>query len=159
MDKGIFNTSFEVSLRILIVLGASPRESATVDKAAAVDFIATYGREFGLAQKNLHGDGFLKYSEFAHRRSLTQEAIKKLGLKGYIVPELTPQGFSYLLTNQGKAYYDSLSSNYAVAYRALCEAVWERFSDATEEELVDMINRSANSSIRRKEADNGSILP
>lgn len=51
MDKGIFNTSFEVSLRILIVLGASPRESATVDKAAAVDFIATYGREFGLRKR------------------------------------------------------------------------------------------------------------
>ncbi len=159
MNKSLFNTVFEISLRTLLVLETSPRESASVDKLAAVDFMATYGKEFSLSETNLHGNGFLKYSEFTHRRSLVQQAIKRLAIKGYVVPELTHEGFSYLLTNKGKQYCDSLSGKYPEEYRALCEKVWVRFPEKTEQELINMINVSANSSIFRKEDNDGSVLP
>ena len=47
--KDIFNTTFEVSLRILIVLNVT-QTRLSIDRVSAMDFMAIYGKDFGVSE-------------------------------------------------------------------------------------------------------------
>ena len=53
--KEVFNTSFEVSLRILIILNIV-KIRLSIDRISALDFISIYGKDFGVSKYNLHGN-------------------------------------------------------------------------------------------------------
>ncbi len=61
--NNIFNTSFEVSLRILIILN-TVQTRLSIDRITALDFIAIYGKDFGVSEYNLHGDNDYRFSEY-----------------------------------------------------------------------------------------------
>ena len=52
----LFNTTAEVSMRVLLVLDTV---SVPISKTQLVllDFAATYSKDFGFTNNNLHGDG------------------------------------------------------------------------------------------------------
>ena len=76
--NNIFNTSFEISLRVLLTLESAPLQWWTADLIAASDFITVYSGDFDIASENLHGVNSFKYSEFALRREMVKEALKAL---------------------------------------------------------------------------------
>lgn len=78
--KDIFNTPFEASLRILIILNVI-HTRLSVDRITAMDFISTYGKDFGVSEHNLHGDNNFRFSEYASKRKIISEAIKSLVLR------------------------------------------------------------------------------
>ena len=47
----IFNSSLEISLRMLIILN-TVRSRLSVDRIAALDFISIYGKDFGVSEYN-----------------------------------------------------------------------------------------------------------
>ena len=47
--NNIFNTSFEVSLRILIILN-TVQTRLSIDRITDLDFIAIYGKDFGVSE-------------------------------------------------------------------------------------------------------------
>lgn len=102
----VYNTPFEVSLRILIILN-TVRDKLTIDRIAALDFITTYGKDFGVSEYNLHGDNNFKFSEFASKRKIVSQAIKQIVLKGYVESYCNKSGFimvfqkvAYLFVNR-----------------------------------------------------------
>lgn len=44
----LFNTIFEMKLHLLFVLASDIGSPMSIDKILAADFIAVYGREFGI---------------------------------------------------------------------------------------------------------------
>lgn len=114
-DK-VFGTVFETSLRILLLLDES---DADLDEQTirAADFISTYGKEFDVAKSSLNGDNPYMYCELASRKTLVFEAIKRLVIKGYVLPVATDEGFFYRTTLPGHKYARSLKSSYAQEYR------------------------------------------
>jgi hypothetical protein len=78
----IFNTPFEISLRVLLMLETGLNQTA--DMIAAADFITVYGKDFEISDNDLHGDSAFKYSEFPLRRDLVKKAVKQLVLTGLI---------------------------------------------------------------------------
>ena len=70
MNK-IFNTTFESSLRILLLLSVSGDEQMTLDRIADYDFITIYSKYFGISDMALHGENEFGLSEFAARRGMT----------------------------------------------------------------------------------------
>ena len=76
MDR-LFNSTFENSLRLLILLDEYDMPQ-TLDMLYAVDFMTIYSEPFGLSEQNLNGDNDLKFSEFASQRDLVKEALKEL---------------------------------------------------------------------------------
>ena len=74
MDR-LFNSTFENSLRLLILLDEYDMPQ-TLDMLYAVDFMTIYSKPFGLSEQNLNGDNDLKFSEFASQRDLVKEALK-----------------------------------------------------------------------------------
>lgn len=89
--NNVFNTPFEVSLRILFTLDIASRKMS-VDLIAVSDFITVYGRDFGISDDNLHGDNSYRFGEFGVRRELVKEALKSLVLDALITAESTKEG-------------------------------------------------------------------
>ena len=111
--SNVWGTSFEVSLRVLLTLEASPRDWLTSDRIAAADFITVYGKDFGIAGENLHGDNSYKYSELALRRELIKEALKASVFRRFVDVKSTPDGFVYALGKLGGDFCADFESGYA----------------------------------------------
>lgn len=148
----VFNTLFEVSLRVLLVLDTAGKQSVTSDMIAAVDFITVYGKDFGISDENLHGDNSFKYSEFAVRRDIVNKAVKQLVLDGLVAIKIRQSGFAYSITDIGSDYCAKLENEYAAAYRELAKKTWGFVSQKSERAIIELINRHSVFSVKRGEA-------
>lgn len=61
MKNRLFNTPFEMGLRVMLLLASAPKKTFTVDRIVELDFIACYPVDFDLSFANLHGDNDYKY--------------------------------------------------------------------------------------------------
>lgn len=101
-DKNIFNSSVELTLRVLQVL--SHFSDLNIDQIAIIDFKATYGKYFGNSEYNLHGDNEFGLQEYGLRRQKISNTIKKGVLQGIITyREFVKKGFLYSLSIDGKS--------------------------------------------------------
>lgn len=86
MKNKLFNSPFEMSLRMMLLLAAAPKEKFTIDRIIGLDFISCYAADFGMPYANLHGDNGYRYGEIVGRRLLVQEAVKELVTQGLVAP-------------------------------------------------------------------------
>ena len=118
MNK-IFNTTFESSLRILLLLYVSEDEQMTLDRIADYDFITIYSKYFGISNMALHGENEFGLSEFATRRGMMQSTMKSLVLDGLVSVTCRQNGFQYSISAVGKTVAGKLESEYASNYKML----------------------------------------
>ena len=142
MNK-LFNSVFENSLRILLLL-AEFDCGQSLDKIYATDFMVTYGATFGVSESDLNGDNQYKFSEFASRRE-----IVRLALKGMVLPENSATGILYSITNAGRDYSATLTSEYAEEYRSTARKIVEIVSNAAERTIIHKINKMSAESLRK----------
>lgn len=138
----VYNTPFEVSLRILIILN-TVRDKLTIDRIAALDFITTYGKDFGVSEYNLHGDNNFKFSEFASKRKIVSQAIKEIVLKGYVESYCNKSGFYYGISKSGVSFCESLSDDYADNLTNIVKTANNLFSNYSDRKLIKFINEHA----------------
>jgi len=137
----IFNTPFENSLRLLLILSADPETAKSVDKIAALDFIAIYAKNFGYSEQSLQGESPNNNpSEFATRRELAVIAIKQLVMRGLASIVKNANGFCYKINSNGILVADSLDTEYVDDYMAIARVVIERTATYTERQLFALIN-------------------
>ena len=138
----VFNTPFEVSLRILIVLNVA-QARLSVDRISALDFISIYGKDFGVSDYNLHGDNDYRFSEYASKREIISQAIKNLVLIGYISPHCNKSGFNYSISKNGVLFCESLNDEYAENYATIVKKAHTMFIDYSDRKLIYTINHYA----------------
>lgn len=138
----IFNTSFEISLRILIVLNVT-QSKLSADRISALDFITIYGKDFGVSNYNLHGDNDFRFSEYSSKREIVSRALKKLVLTDSILPHFDNNGFKYSISKNGIAFCQALNDEYAEKYTAIAQKANNTFSSYSDRKLVYTINRYA----------------
>ena len=144
----VFNSTFENSLRILLLLNAFS-DPQTVDMLYAADFMTTYGKVFGISIVDLNGDNQYKFSEFASRRQIVQNALKYLVLEGLVLPIRTSDGITYVATEQGKTLADSFTSDYAKEYKTNAVNVVKKVCGRSERAVIAYINRLSAASISK----------
>jgi hypothetical protein len=144
----VFNTSFELSLRVLILLSVIDRPSSA-DGLAAMDFITTYGKSFQISDTNLNGDNDLKFSEYTSRRTLIKAALVDLFRKGMIMPSDTSEGFKYEITERGREHVLLLDGEYACQYKIFAKHSCAYALNKTEQMLITDINQRAAKALRR----------
>ena len=151
----LFNTVFEMKLHLLFVLAADIGEPMSIDKILAIDFVAIYGKEFGISSSNLHGDNPYKYSEIPAKRDLLQLAVKEAVLDGlaYFLPS-AETGMLYRINFKGINFYNSFHTSYAEEYRILTHSALEYLSSKTESEITAFLNEKAITSIRKVVSQN-----
>lgn len=112
MTDKLFNSNFENSLRLLILLDEFVMPKS-VDMLYDADFMSAYGATFHLSQNDLNGENPYMFSEFASRRGVVRMALKELVLDGFVVPVKLDKGFAYTISSDGEEYCQSLESDYA----------------------------------------------
>ena len=147
MNK-LFNSVFENSLRILLLL-AEFDCGQSLDKIYATYFMVTYGATFGVSESDLNGDNQYKFSEFASRREIVRLALKELVLEGMVLPENSATGILYSITNAGRDYSATLTSEYAEEYRSTARKIVEIVSNAAERTIIHKINKMSAESLRK----------
>jgi len=100
MTKNPFNSTFENSLRLLVLLDIYDMPQ-TVDMLYAVDFMTVYGKSFGITETNLNGDNEYRFSEFASRREPVRAALKEMVLNGTAQALSYKNGLAYIITPEG----------------------------------------------------------
>lgn len=148
-----FNTTFEVSLRVLLTLEMAEGSVLTTDRLAALDFITVYGREFGIADENLHGENSYKYGEFALRRELVKEALRLLVLDAFVIIEDTIGGFAYSISKRGKVYTEKFNNEYARRYRSLSANARRYLVGFSDREALRWVNEKSLMSLQRGEVN------
>ncbi len=139
MKNKLFNGRFELALRILLVLGQ--KESASLDKLLAFDFITTYASSFNLSKDNLHGDNTFNYSEVASRRSMMDKGISLLRMYNLIDINYSDQnGYEYRLTSLGRSIERQIDDQYAIEYRQVLSNVIGKYSQFSSKKLMKLID-------------------
>ena len=148
MSNKVFNTPFELSLHVVLLLDVA-NEGLTLDRIAAYDFIAIYCEDFGVADRSLNGENGFAFSELSARRNLTRTAIKDLVLDGLVVALDDDMGILYSLSEVGRKMSEGLQSEYAARYKGLMRLVVDKYKNISDVQLFDKINRQSTKSLRR----------
>lgn len=146
----VYNSISEIKLRILLLLEVSTQEYLSSDMIAALDFITVYGKEFGVSDKNLHGDNRYKFSELPSRREIVSKAIKSLVVDGMLDISLK-NGFEYQINNKGFKFIDSFETEYSDEYSKNASLACEKYGDMEESKLFKMIQSKSVVPIIREE--------
>ena len=144
----VFNSEFETSLKIMLMLFAVHPQPLTADRIVCYDFISTYGSEFGVYTVNLNGENSYRFEELGARRIRAMQALKSLVLDGLTDIRKTTEGFQYVSNVSGNSIAQSLTSEYAKQYIEAVKGTHKAFQTITDIELVTEINRKSVRLIR-----------
>ncbi|SFS08280.1 ABC-three component system middle component 2 [Anaeromicropila populeti] len=147
MEK-VFNSTFETSLRIMLLLSVCGY-GITADRIAEYDLLTVYSRYFELSEQVLNGDNDFGFSEYAARRKSIQSTLKDMVLDGTVKVVRGRDGFQYAITEAGFSASKRMQSEYAVAYKKLAHITVQKFGNRTDSEIMDVINKASMKSLRR----------
>lgn len=147
MTAKLFNSTFEMELRILLLLLESNGRQYTVDRIVVLDFITCYSADFSLPYGNLHGENSYKFGEMSNRRLLAQEAVKELVTKGFITVAVD-KGYYFSISDQGKAYAKKFKSAYAKEYKIIAKAVIKKYRKDSDEGILAEIQSHSIMSLK-----------
>ena len=148
MSNKLFNTPFELSLHVVLLLDMTDT-GLTLDRIAAYDFIAIYCEDFGVADRSLNGENGFAFSELSARRNLTKTAIKDLVVDGLVVATDDETGILYSVSDIGKKMSEGFQSEYAERYKELMHLVVDKYGNYSDVQLFNEINRQSTKSLRR----------
>lgn len=140
--SNLFNSSFEVSLRMLIILN-TVQTKLSIERITALDFISIYGKDFGVSEYNLQGDNDYRFGEYSSRREIASKALKELVLRGFIVPHCDKKGFLYSISKNGCLFCESLNDKYATDYANIVKNANLYFYKYSDRKLICCINKYA----------------
>lgn len=126
MTNKIFNTPYETALRLLLLLGIRPG-GLTAETIYMADFLATYGKDYGISPSDLHGDNDLKCLELPARRNLCTGAVQMLSHMELAHVCYTRDGIFYRLTEKGQHARRQLQGAYASQYQDNAEKALSHF--------------------------------
>ncbi|WP_347223867.1 ABC-three component system middle component 2 [Bacteroides congonensis] len=147
MRNKLFNSPFEMSLRITLLLAAAPKEKFSVDRIIGLDFISCYAADFNMPYANLHGDNGYRYGEIVGRRLLVQEAVKSLVTQG-LIDVMVDRGYLFSISKAGQKYAGSLETDYAQEYGTIAKAAVSKYKDNSDAGILATIQNSAVRALR-----------
>lgn len=116
MSSSVFNSVYETSMRLVLLLNTFDCPLSS-EELFVFDFIATYGKEFGLTDVSLNGDSEFTLSKATLRRKRVMEAVSYLVRNGYIMFIAEKNETKYELTKRGNGFNKKISqSGYSEKY-------------------------------------------
>jgi len=133
----IFNSEFEISMRILLLLSVFDKP-INLDYIKTVDLLSIYGKQYGILDSNLHGDSSYSFSEVASRHETVKNALKELVKMDLINVSASRNGYIYSINNNGLVCCNKMASDYACEYRNAVTSTKTYLSDKTTKEIHDI---------------------
>ena len=145
----VFNSEFEVSLRILIILSELKPKQLSLEKIESYDFASIFGKALGISEYNLNGDGLYSFAEFLSRRPRIEESLRNLVLSGLALATAGKNGFLYSASEQGIAAAGNLKNSYAIKYKYELKKAVSFFRHISDEEMIATISDMAVRDLRK----------
>lgn len=108
MSSSVYNSVYETSMRLVLLLFAFDAPLSS-EELFVFDFVATYGKEFGLTDVSLNGDSEFTLSKATLRRKRVMETISYLVRNGYVTPVIAKSETKFELTDKGNEFYKKIS--------------------------------------------------
>ena len=141
MDNKLFNSPFEMMLRVVLLLSQDKKNYYSVDRIVLLDFVSCYAADFQLPYSNLHGTNDYKFGEIANRRQLVQEAVKLLVTRG-LVEVKVDKGYLFRIADLGLEYAKKLESSYATEYKAISKSAIKKYRKESDENIFNLVRFS-----------------
>lgn len=154
MNDSILGKTVEVGYRLLLLLDYLPEGQYSARWLSDMDFMTIYGKTFGITDTNLHGDSWMRFTEYATRFTTIVAALHELVIRNYVMAIPTKTGFVYQIADPGKKVTSEMQTSYSRRYRTYTNLVYSRIKDFTEDELSNQI-RIAALSMLKQEAEHG----
>lgn len=145
----LFNSEFEISLRILLLLSEVDNSGITIDRIVAYDFITIYNKYFEISEINLNGDNNFGFAEIASRRIHIQNSLKTLVLDKLISVLRKEDGFRYCINADGRKFSQQLTTDYALMYRAMAKKTIKAFNNKSDVVILSLISKKSTEALRR----------
>lgn len=124
----IFNTEFEISMRILLLLNAF-EEGLDLDRILYLDFFTTYSKNYELGGENINGDNDFRLNDLMLQPTLFEKSIKELVLDGFVNVLADKRGFIYKINSKGKTICLEMKSDYSEEYKINASLTYQNFKD------------------------------
>ena len=139
--NNLFNTEFEVSMRLLLLL-SNVKKGLTKDEIAYLDFITIYSGTYGFEHENLNGECVYPLNELTIQMKLIQESIKKLVVSGLINSIADKnKGFIYRITDKGSSITKNMSSDYSIEYKNIQKGIINKIGEISFNKLKEISKR------------------
>ena len=148
MNRSTIGSTFEISLRILLMLDCLSPIHLDEQQIDMIDFIAVYAADFGLLDENLHGYSNYRFSEFPARKQPIQAALRNLILDRSIQLTFTSNGYEYSITATGKNVSKQLYSSYSEEYCLAVKTTVSAFNHADTTAMLNAINNLTVKSLK-----------
>jgi hypothetical protein len=116
MNEIVFNTPFEISMRVLLLLDTF-KTDLDEEKILYIDFFTIYEKNYDFGEENINGDSKFMINELTAQRKLINTSIKDLVLTGLVKVKNTKQGFLYSISDRGSKHCKEMSTDYAKRYK------------------------------------------
>lgn len=136
----ILNSTYEVSIRILIQLFVLDKEAKSSDYISSLDYLSLYSKTFGFGDYNLHGENPYRLGEFGSRLKTGRNALKLLVSCGLCSVITSNTGFAYTITESGENVVNLLNTPYTFAYLNNAIDTQEYFKNYNDVEIFEYIN-------------------
>lgn len=139
--SNIFNSNFEIALRILIILNQNKNKAFSKERLISYDFITLYAKNFKIYYENINGDNMFYISEYSSIKHKYDDSIKFLLFKGLII--LTDNATKYQISPVGTEYIESLITEYAKTYKHILSFVEKKYANTNDQDLTKEITNKS----------------
>lgn len=154
MSESILNTPEETKYRLLLLFSVLPDGQYDQQWISAIDFLTIYGADFDYHGKNLHGDSWMRFTEYALRIWIVRDALHEMVTLGWLTATPTANGYVYGISKDGREMAAEFSTSYVIPYRENASACYAVYGQSTGKELDTMIREAGlKMMVRRKAYD------
>lgn len=139
--KKVYNSTFEIAIRILVILANLPLKRSSIYKLMVLDHISLNTYDVG-GPASLHAPIPNRGVQIYSRKEILNESIKLLMSKDLISLVPSKNGLLYEITNNGINYLSYFESKYFNQLKNKVEWTTEKFGNFTDEDLKMYVNQN-----------------
>ncbi|CAM2340732.1 ABC-three component system middle component 2 [Burkholderia vietnamiensis] len=139
----LFNTPFELGLRMVYLLFALRPGGADLQKLVLLDYAIVYSQDLG-GPESLHTPVPYRNAELFSRRERIEQGLYLMSTRGLIDVVLDESGMTYVAGTSSFTLVGSLSSKYWRDLQKRCVWVAERFGSVSTNDLLNLFADSGH---------------
>lgn len=130
----IFNSPFELGLRMVYLLNALFPSGADLQKLVLLDYAVVYSEDLG-GPDSLHTPVPFRGGEYLSRRELIAQGLYIMSTRGLVDATMDESGITYFAGDTARAMVGALTADYLRELDLRCGWVAKRFSETTSDDL------------------------
>jgi hypothetical protein len=136
----LFNTPFELGLRMVYLLVALRPHGADLQKLVLLDYAVIYSKDVG-GPDSLHTPVPFRNAELFSRRSRIEQGLYLMSTRGLIEVIFDERGMTYIAGPTSLIMVGSLSSNYWRALKDRCAWAARQFGEIDSSKLLEIFSK------------------